>query len=97
MKVIQVRMDERILKELDEAAACDGKARAVLVRQAVARMLRKRRFAEMDRRTIQSLKEHPQDLEEVEEWTEVQDWGDERITGKFGDADSAPRITTDRR
>ncbi|MEX0784378.1 MAG: ribbon-helix-helix protein, CopG family [Dehalococcoidia bacterium] len=81
MKVIQVPMDEKLLKELDDAAACEGKARSVLVRDAVARMLRKRKFAEMERREIESYQREPQDISEIEEWLEVQDWGDEYEAG----------------
>ena len=77
MKIIQVPMDERVLKELDEAAACDGKARAVLVRQAVERMLRKRKFEDWDRLERESYEREPDDVREVEPWVRMQDWGDE--------------------
>ncbi len=77
MKIIQIPMDERLLKELDEAASCDGKARAAFVRDTLERALRKRRFAEMERRTIEALQREPQDLAEIEEWLPIQDWGDE--------------------
>jgi metal-responsive CopG/Arc/MetJ family transcriptional regulator len=77
MRVIQVPMEERLIKELDEAAVCDGKARAVLVREAVERMLRRRKFAEWEREEIEALRKQPQDVSEVEEWLEIQDWGDE--------------------
>ncbi len=81
MKVIQVTIDEPLLLELDRLAACDGKARSVLIRDAVAKMLRKRHFEEMDRLVIESFRTHPQDLAEVEEWAEIQDWGDEYEPG----------------
>ena len=81
MKIIQVPMDEKLLNELDEVAASEGKARAALVRQAIERMLRKRRFAEMERRDIESFKRQPQDISEIEEWEAVQDWGDEYEAG----------------
>ncbi len=77
MKVIQVTIDEPLLVELDKAAACDGKARSVLVREAVAKMLRKRQFAEWEREELEALRKNPQDLSEIEEWAEIQDWGDE--------------------
>lgn len=77
MKVIQVTIDEPLLVELDKAAQCDGKPRSVLVREAVAKMLRKRHFEEAERRVIESYRNEPQDLEEIEAWATIQDWGDE--------------------
>ena len=77
MKVIKITIDEALLEELDNVAASDGKARSALVRDAVRRMLRKRMFAEMDRRTIESYRKEPQDLAEAEEWEAIQDWGEE--------------------
>jgi hypothetical protein len=77
MKVIQITIDEPLLTELDRVAACEGKSRSLLVRDTLARMLRKRKFADWEREEIEALRKHPQDLSEVEEWLEVQDWGDE--------------------
>lgn len=76
MKVIQVTIDEPLLEELDKAAACDGIARSALVRDAVARMLRKRHFEEMDRAHAESYRREPQDMEEIAAWESIQDWGE---------------------
>jgi metal-responsive CopG/Arc/MetJ family transcriptional regulator len=77
MKVIQVTIDEPLLMELDKAAACDGKARSVLVRDAVAKMLRKRHFEEAERAERESYEREPDDATEVEAWVPLQDWGEE--------------------
>ncbi len=77
MKVIQVTMDQPLLEQLDKAAACDGKARSVLIRDAVAKMLRKRHFEEAERREIESYQPEPDDVSEVEAWIPLRDWGDE--------------------
>ena len=59
MKVIQVPMDERLLEELDEAAATDGRARAALVRDAVEHLLRRRRLEELEREHREGYIRHP--------------------------------------
>ena len=77
MKVIQVTIDEPLLVELDKAAQCDGKARSALIRDAVAKMLRRRQFAQWEQEELDALQKRPDDVLEVEVWLPLQDWGDE--------------------
>ncbi|MEO9254754.1 MAG: CopG family transcriptional regulator [Tepidiformaceae bacterium] len=80
MKTIQMTIDEPLLEQLDREASRENMARSALIRVALVAELRRRRQTELERQDREAYRLHPQtaeELAEVDEWMEIQDWGDD--------------------
>jgi metal-responsive CopG/Arc/MetJ family transcriptional regulator len=66
-KVIQVPVDEELLKELDSLSRERGVSRAQLIRESCEHYARVTRRDEMDRQYVEGYRKHPED----EDWGEV--------------------------
>lgn len=77
MKNVQISFDEDLLERVDELAASSHQARSAVVREALESWLRRREIREFEEKWIASLKEHPQDIGEVEAWAKAETWSDE--------------------
>ena len=62
-KVIQVPVDEGLLKDLDDLSQKQGKARSELIRQACLRYLREMEYEELDRLYKQGYMRIPEEPE----------------------------------
>ena len=62
-RVIQVPVDEGLLKDLDSLSQKQGKARSVLIRQACLRYLREMEYEELDRLYKQGYMRIPEEPE----------------------------------
>ena len=69
-KIIQVPVDEKLLKELDLLSKQQQKPRAEVIREACARYVAETEEAEADRKYIESYKNMPETQEE-KEWAEL--------------------------
>lgn len=77
MKTIQMTIEDNLLDEIDEAVKALDTTRSAFLRDAAKIRLRKLKFEEMDRQYAESFKRLPHQSEEIEDWSEVQDWGEE--------------------
>jgi metal-responsive CopG/Arc/MetJ family transcriptional regulator len=75
MKVVQVVLDERLLKAVDRQAKKARVNRSELVRRAVAEYLRAQRTKELEERHRDGYRRHPPD--EFAAWDRVTAWPDE--------------------
>jgi len=76
MKNTQISFNEKILKEIDRAAASSRKTRSAIVREAVKAWLDRKRIQDFEDQWIKKLIENPEELEESEAWMKVDHWGD---------------------
>ena len=74
MKAIRVRMDERLLNDLDAAARREHLDRSKLIRHAVARYLRKLRTQEQVARFVEAHRKRLQEFAEAARWEGVAAW-----------------------
>ena len=65
-KIIQVPVDEKLLKELDTLSKQQQKPRAELIREACAHYVTEVEEAEADRQYIESYKRMPETQEELD-------------------------------
>jgi metal-responsive CopG/Arc/MetJ family transcriptional regulator len=75
MKVVQVVLDERLLKAIDGQARKARVNRSELVRRAVTEYLRAQRIREQEERHRAGYRQHPPD--EFDVWDRVTAWPDE--------------------
>lgn len=75
MKVVQVVLDERLLKAVDQQAKRQRVNRSELVRRAVAEYLRAQRIRELEERHRDGYRKHPP--HEFTAWDRVTAWPDE--------------------
>lgn len=76
MKNIQVSFDENMLHEVDKAAISLKKTRSAIIRDAIKYWLKEKDVKEFEQNWISSLKEHPDETEELEAWTKIQTWSE---------------------
>jgi len=60
MKVIQVPMDEPLLREINRQARARGSTRAALMREACREYLRRREEEELERRYVEGYRRKPE-------------------------------------
>ena len=76
MKNIQISFDENMLQEIDRAASSLKTSRSAIIRDATKYWLKEKHIKEFERNWINSLKESPDEPEELEVWTNIQTWSD---------------------
>lgn len=77
---VQIEVDETILPEIDQLAASSQKSRYELVNEILRKGLRTESTQDKIRRFQESYRLFPQteqEIDELKEWEEIQDWGDE--------------------
>lgn len=77
LKTIQMTIDSSMLEEVDDVVAQLDVTRSAFIRDALGTALKAYRLRELRRLDEEGYRLIPQDDEEVEEWADVQDWGDE--------------------
>jgi len=65
-KIIQVPMEEELLKQIDATAGVVAESRAAFIREACQQRLKSLRAKELDRLYIEGHQSHPEDLDWAE-------------------------------
>lgn len=74
---VQIDIDEKTIAEVDENIRLLHQDRDEVFRQGFLDLAAKlRREAEVARQYAEAYGKNPQTTEEIEEWTEIQHWGD---------------------
>ncbi len=81
MKRINITLEDNLLEEIDRAVRMLNKSRSAFLRDCAKIQLRKLKFAEMDRQYAESYANLPLQPDELDDWSEVQDWGDDYEPG----------------
>jgi hypothetical protein len=75
---VQIEVDEKVLEEVHRAIEILNESKEHAYKEAFLDLARKKkREADVSRQYAEAYRKHPQTLEEVEEWGEVQYWEDE--------------------
>lgn len=77
MKTIQMTIEDSLLEEIDNAVKALDTTRSAFLRDSAKIRLLKMKFAEMDRQYAESFTRLPIQPDEFEDWSEIQDWGEE--------------------
>ena len=77
LKTIQMTIDSSMLEEVDDIVAQLDVTPSAFIRDALGTALKSHKLRELRRLDEEGYRLIPQDVEEVEEWAGVQDWGDE--------------------
>lgn len=77
MKTIQMTIEDSLLEEIDNAVKALDTTRSAFLRDSAKIRLLKLKFAEMDRQYAESFTRLPIQPDEFEDWSEIQDWGEE--------------------
>jgi metal-responsive CopG/Arc/MetJ family transcriptional regulator len=77
LKTIQMTIDSTMLEEVDDVVARLDVTRSAFIRDALDTALKAYRLRELRRLDEEGYRLIPQEVEEVEAWAGVQDWGDE--------------------
>jgi metal-responsive CopG/Arc/MetJ family transcriptional regulator len=77
MRNTQISFDEKLLEEIDRAAASSQKTRSAIVREAVKAWLNQERIREFEETWIAKLRENPQDVADSQAWADAEQWEDE--------------------
>ena len=74
---VQIDIDEATLAEVDESLRVLHQNRDDFFRQGILDLAAKaKREAAVAREYAEAYRKHPQTLEEIDEWTEIQHWED---------------------
>ncbi len=65
-KIVQVPMDEELLKQIDATAGVVAESRAAFIREACQQRLRSLHAHELDRLYVEGHQKHPEDLDWVQ-------------------------------
>ena len=74
METIQLTIDESLLAEVQQATNALQMTPSDFIKVALERALQQREIIAKERRDAQGYSDHPQKLEEIEEWQDEQDW-----------------------
>ncbi len=74
MKNVQISFDEKLLRTIDSIATSLHLSRSAVVREALEKWIQERKIRQFEKEWIQKLKEHSEDLEDSEEWLELEQW-----------------------
>ena len=74
MKNVQISFDDNLLDRIDRYASSVRVSRSAIVKEAMERWLIKLEIQEFEREWIKKLKEVPQDIEDLDAWSEVEYW-----------------------
>lgn len=77
MKTIQVTLDEPLLEDVDQVVTQLQTTRSAFVRDVLQIALRRLRIRDMEQQQIDAYRHQPQTDEELADWLDSQDWGDE--------------------
>ncbi len=77
LKTIQMTIDASMLAEVDDIVEHLDVTRSAFIREALGTAIKSHRLRQLRRLDEEGYRLIPQDEEEVEEWAEAQDWGDE--------------------
>ncbi|MGH2537880.1 MAG: ribbon-helix-helix domain-containing protein [Candidatus Promineifilaceae bacterium] len=76
MKTVQMTIDERLLAEVDEAAAALAVTRSAFVRDALRLALRQQRGRRLEALDAAGYRRLPAEADQADEWLSQQAWGD---------------------
>lgn len=76
METIQLSIDPSLLAEAEQTARSLEMSPSDFVKVALERALQQRETIAKERRDAEGYLEHPQRAEEIEEWQDEQEWGD---------------------
>ena len=82
LRTIQMTIDSTMLEEVDGVVAELDITRSAFIRDALGTALKAYRLRELRRLDEEGYRLVPPQDEEVEEWAEAQDWGDEWSVAK---------------
>jgi antitoxin component of RelBE/YafQ-DinJ toxin-antitoxin module len=74
MEIIQLRIDESLLAEVQKATKTLHMTPSDFMKVALERALQQREIIAKEKRDAEGYARHPQSLEEIEEWESEQDW-----------------------
>lgn len=77
MKTIQVTLDEPLLEDVDQVVTQLQTTRSAFVRDVLQIALRRLRIQAMEQQQIDAYQYQPQTDEELADWLDGQNWGDE--------------------
>jgi metal-responsive CopG/Arc/MetJ family transcriptional regulator len=77
MKNAQISFDEKLLREIDRAAASSRKTRSAIVREAVKEWLNQKQIRDFEEQWIAKLRENPPDVTDSEAWANADRWEEE--------------------
>lgn len=77
MVVVQMTLDEDLVRDVDKASKKLGKSRSAFAREALREALRRIREEELDRKHRAGYLRHPAGEDEFSAWEPEQAWGDE--------------------
>ena len=77
MKTIQLTIDEPLLQDVDQVVTQLQTTRSAFVRDVLQIALRRLRIRAMERQQIDAYTSQPQTVQELADWLETQDWGDD--------------------
>ena len=76
MKNVQISFDEKLLHAIDHLATASKLSRSAIVRQALKRWMREKEVMEFEEQWITSLQRNSDNLDNVEEWVQIDTWSD---------------------
>lgn len=77
---VHIEVDEAIVPQIDRLAKSSHRSRADLVNEILRKGLRRESTTDKVRRfqeSYQKFPQTPQEVAELSEWEEIQDWGDQ--------------------
>ena len=75
MKNAQISFEEGFLKTIDQIASESKKTRSAIVREAISFWLKQKEIHDFETKWIQKLKETPDGITDIENWSETEQWG----------------------
>lgn len=76
MKTIQMTIDEKLLKELDQTIKQMSITRSAFIRESIAYYLRRKKIIEMEMQQRAGYERNPVRDDEFSIWEDEQVWGD---------------------
>jgi len=73
---VQIKVDERLLEEVDRISKPLGLDRSEVVREALESWLHRHEIARFEKEWIAALQKNPDDPERAEDWIDVQAWSE---------------------
>lgn len=77
LKTIQITLPEKLLAKVDRTVNAMHTNRSAFAREALELALKRYEVAAKERQDAEGYARRPQELDEIESWSTVQDWGDE--------------------
>jgi metal-responsive CopG/Arc/MetJ family transcriptional regulator len=77
MEETTITIDRDLLAEVEKAGIPLGLTRSQIVRQALENWLTRRSVETFEQEWIAALKKNPDDSQDADNWSQVQDWEDQ--------------------